>query len=105
MTREDVKDEKMLESENVSFSPDTSRLTVEQRVELVEKQILIMHYQHQRIVSEIESEKGTRSRLNSDMLSGVRELEKRVRLLERAIWSGIGIILFVEFLFRAKLIP
>ena|SRR5688572_7302474 len=88
-----------------NFSPDTANLDTLQRVALLEKQVLIVHYQQQRLVSEIESEKGTRSRLNADMLSGVRELEKRVRLLERAIWSGIGIILFVEFLFKSKLMP
>lgn len=90
------------EKPNAPFSPDTSTLSLLQRTELLEKQVLIIHYQQQRIVSEVESEKGTRARLNADMLSGVRELEKRVRLLERAIWSGIGIILFVEFLFKSK---
>ena len=92
------------ETDSRDFSPDTSKLNPDQRVELLEKQILIVHYQQQRIVSEIESEKGTRARLNADMLAGVRELEKRVRLLERAIWSGIGIILFVEFLFKSKIV-
>lgn len=88
-----------------NFLSDTSILSVDQRVSLIEKQILVMHYQQQRLVADAVSEKGTRARLNADMLQGVRDLEKRVRLLERAIWSGIGIVIFVEFLFKSKLIP
>lgn len=85
------------------FLLDTSQLTVEQRTDLLEKKILVLHYQQERLVSDVESEKGTRARLNSDMLAGVRDLEKRVRLLERAIWSGIGVVIFFEFLLKYKL--
>lgn len=88
-----------------NFLSDTSILSVDQRVSLIEKQILVMHYQQQRLVADAVSEKGTRERLNADMLQGVRDLEKRVRLLERAIWSGIGIVIFVEFLFKSKVLP
>jgi hypothetical protein len=93
------------ETQNQSFPSDTSQLKIEDRVGMLEKQMLIIHYQQQRLVSDATSEKGTRSRLNESMLVGIKELEKRVRLLEKAIWSGIGIVIFVEFLIKSKLIP
>jgi len=39
-----------------------------------------------RIVSDIESEKGTRARANID-------LESRMRSVERAYWKGVGAIM------------
>lgn len=80
-------------------------MDLSQRVERLEKQFLVLHTQQQRIISDIESEKDTRARVNIDTLDGIKELDKRVRLLEKAIWIGIGVVVVVEFLLKTKILP
>jgi|KBSSwiStaDraftv2_1062776.scaffolds.fasta_scaffold56145_4 hypothetical protein len=84
----------MPELEKITFPLVTGGMSNEQRIELLEKQILIVYHQQQNIAIEIDT-----------TLKGIEKLEKRFRLLERANWVGIGIILVVEFLFRSKLLP
>lgn len=45
-----------------------------------------------RILADIESEKGTRKRLHEDWLKLLEGLQSRVRVIERNISIGIGII-------------
>lgn len=60
--------------------------------------------QVERVLSDIESEKGTRTRVNVEITKRFDDLEKRVRIVERNIWLASGaitVVVFVaNFLFR-----
>ncbi len=61
--------------------------------------------QMERLVSDAESEKDTRARVNTEFARRFDELEKRVRSLENKLWiasGGITVAVFVaNFLFRS----
>jgi len=46
--------------------------------------------QIQRIISDKESEKETRSRTNSELFAQIRELREQVRDLEKIYWKTVG---------------
>jgi hypothetical protein len=56
----------------------------------------VLEIQMEHIVSDIESEKGTRARANAELLRHMddlkREMEPRFRQLERHVAMGIGIV-------------
>jgi hypothetical protein len=61
----------------------------------LEKRIVVLEIQVGRVVSDIESEKGTRGRVNVETFAHLLKLEERVRRLELAIvamGSALGIL-------------
>jgi hypothetical protein len=79
----------------------TSQLTIEERVTSLEKHFLVLDSQVHRIVADIESEKGTRARLNIALTDSIDGMDKRLRLVERSIWIGFGALGVIQF-FLAK---
>jgi len=53
-----------------------------------------------RIVSDIESEKGTRSRLNSEFTHRLDQIDAQQRKLERIIYMGLGALGILQFLLK-----
>ena len=81
---------------------DTSRLTESQRIEVLEKSVLVLETQLERIVSDIESEKGTRARVSQSLFDSMSALDKRLRLVEKSIWIGFGLLLAAQVLLKLK---
>lgn len=69
-----------------------------------DSRIAVLEVQVMRLVSDYESEKDTRSRVNSEIFKKFDEAEKRFRQIERYIWmsaGAVGVIVFVaNFLFK-----
>lgn len=63
--------------------------TINDRVTRLERYQVRTEAQMDRIVSDIESEKGTRARSNAD-------LELRMRCVEKALWKGAGAIMALQ---------
>ena len=81
---------------------DTSNLTDARRIEFLEKSVLILETQIERIIADIESEKGTRSRATQSLFEAMETLDKRLRLVEKSIWVGFGLLLAAQLLLRLK---
>lgn len=79
---------------------DTSQLSSDKRIELLEKQMLVMETQLDRIISDIESEKGTRSRASRELSEAVTALDKRLRLVEKSIWIAFGLLLAAQIFLK-----
>jgi hypothetical protein len=77
-----------------------SNLSADQRIDNLEKSVLILETQVQRIVSDIESEKGTRTRANQNVLDLMDVLDKRLRWVEKSIWIGFGLLLAAQVLLK-----
>lgn len=75
---------------------NTSGLSAENRLTLVEKEILVINTQLGRIVSDIESEKATRARVSASHTSSLEALEKRLRIVEKSIWIGFGALAAIQ---------
>lgn len=76
--------------------------TIEARVTVLEQTLAIVKSttdQHiGRIISDIESEKGSRSRQNDRWSNDFGRLDTRIASLERHVWIGIGIITAMQFI-------
>jgi hypothetical protein len=79
----------------------TAKLSEVDRITLLEKHFLVLDSQVRRIVADIESEKGTRARLNVTLTDSIESMDKRLRLVERSIWIGFGALGVIQF-FLAK---
>ena len=55
-----------------------------------EVRLAVLEAQVARIVSDIESEKDTRSRVNSEIMSSLRAIDSAQRKTEKIIWFGVG---------------
>lgn len=82
------------------MNADTSTLTSEQRLVLAEKQLLILDVQVNRIVADIESEKETRNRVNQDLVVLLENQDKRLRIVEKSVWIGFGILAAIQVLLK-----
>lgn len=58
----------------------------------------IMDLKIGRIVSDIESEKDTRARVNEDWKHDLMVIRKDLRAIEKNVWIGIGIITTLQFI-------
>lgn len=79
---------------------DTSQLTVEQKISVLEKQVIVMEAQVARIVSDIESEKGTRARAARELSDSIVTIDKRLRLVEKSIWIAFGLLLAAQIFLK-----
>ena len=75
----------------------TSDLGDRERIVLLEKHFLVLETQVNRIVSDIQSEKATRNRSNVALTKAIEAIDKRVRVLEKSIWIGFGLLAAVQF--------
>ena len=75
-------------------------MNTEERIILLEKQVLVIHEQINRLVSDAESEKATRSRVNKSIIEMIGDLDKRTRLVEKSIWIGFGVLAAIQFLLK-----
>lgn len=64
----------------------------------IEVRLAILETQIERIVSDIESEKGTRARVNSDIIAQLHAIDTTQRKLEKMLWMGIGGLAVLQFL-------
>lgn len=62
-----------------------------------EVRIAILETQMGRIVSDIESEKDTRARVNSEIMESLRAIDSAQRKTEKIIWSGLGALAVLQF--------
>lgn len=59
-----------------------------------------MDAQTGRLVSDAESEKGTRERANSEIWHYLRKMEERLREVEKRIWMGLGALAALEIVLK-----
>ncbi|HEU4344042.1 MAG TPA: hypothetical protein VFU31_21005 [Candidatus Binatia bacterium] len=88
----------MLESEHADLRQIDKRLSVLETQFTFERRISGAEIQNARIVSDIESEKGTTRRVNAQIDADIRTLSGRVSAVEKAVWMGVGIIIAVQTL-------
>jgi hypothetical protein len=60
----------------------------------------VLEYQVGRIVSDIESEKGTRMRTNQAILDEIVELKKAQRTSDRIIWTALGALGLLQWVLQ-----
>lgn len=77
-----------------------------ERIAKLETQLLFgerisrMEQQIGRLVSDYESEKGTRARVNIENNLALKEIDKRIRSIERNLYIAAGAIVAADYLFR-----
>ena len=64
--------------------------------------VVQMDKQIERLVSDAESEKDTRRRVNEGISNQLREIEERQRKQERIIYMGLGGLAVLQFLLSLK---
>lgn len=62
------------------------------------KEIRDLSVSDARIVSDAESEKGTRARVNTEIDHKLDKLDTRMRIVERLVFIGIGLSLAGQFI-------
>lgn len=62
-----------------------------------EIRVAVLETQMGRLVSDQESEKGTRSRANDMILSQLKEIVSDQRKIEKIVWTGIGGLAVLQF--------
>jgi hypothetical protein len=65
---------------------------LEPRVVAIEKWRVGVNFQIGRLVSDTESEKGTRKRLHDDFQAQFQRVDVRFQRIERVLWTSTGIM-------------
>lgn len=63
----------------------------------IEVRLAVLETQMERVVSDQESEKATRARVNIDIMAQLREIASDQRKTDKIIWSGIGGLAVLQF--------
>ena len=63
-----------------------------------DERLAVLEVQLQRISSDMDSEKRTRSNANHEIDIRFDNVDKRLRVIERLVWIALGAILAVDFL-------
>lgn len=56
-----------------------------------------METQMERILADLDSEKGTRARVNANLVEKLDLIDDRQRKMERIIWMGLGGLAVLQF--------
>lgn len=67
------------------------------RLDDTEVRLAVLETQMERIVSDIESEKATRARVNSEIISQLQAIDQAQRKIEKIIWTGLGGLGVLQF--------
>lgn len=90
--------ESMLESEHRDLRELDKRISVLETQFAFERRISNTEIQQARFVSDLESEKGTRVRINAQLDNDIRSLGTRMSAVEKSVWMGVGILIAVQVL-------
>lgn len=63
----------------------------------IDVRVAVLETQVDRIVSDLESEKGTRARVNIEINDKLDKIDDRGRKTERIIWMGLGGLGVLQF--------
>jgi hypothetical protein len=61
-----------------------------------ERRFCTLESQVKRLVSDAESEKGTRQRANMEISANFEKINRRLTAIERVLWMAFGVLLTLE---------
>lgn len=67
-------------------------------VEPLETRVAVLEVQVGRIVSDIESEKATRARVNEDIIDKLDKMDTAQRRTEKILYMGLGALAVLQFI-------
>jgi len=66
--------------------------------ETLDTRVAVLEAQVGRITSDIESEKGTRARANSEIMETLKDIVRDQRKMEKIIYGGLGGLAALQFI-------
>lgn len=68
--------------------------------ENLSERIIALEIQVERMISDIESEKGTRARANEERKRQIEKIEVRLFSVEKSLWFGVGALAAFELVLK-----
>lgn len=98
---DDPDDPKDAQFSHQEFDTDiAAHIRLSDKIASLDRRTTILYMQLKHITSQVQSEKGTRSRGNQTILKEIKDMDTRLRIVEKSIWTGFGILIMLEILLR-----